>query len=233
MDVFGIVTDIFVVLILVFVSWLGVRKGLFHSILDFIYSLLSLLFAILIYPFITRFIAGTDWFADAERSFAHYMLTKPDGGAQNAISGVGAAIETVELPTLFRENTITDAAQRALDAGIEVAAFVASHRTLVVVIAFFAMVLVFFIIRSLLGVLDQFITKVIKQPVLAKANKILGVVPGFLMGCLVVYMIMAFLAIMNLLPEFTGIIAWVNDSKIASFFYNDNIIFKVAGSLAG
>ena len=217
--------DLCVILLLVCLAWASMKKGLVHSLLDVVYSISSLFLGIFIAPFVSKFIMQTNWFSETKTTFSEYLVSKQGANIQNAAESVAASVNSTGLPAQIKESVISGISQGALGTGSESIASGVAHSILVILITMFVISMIFSVFRFFMRFFSRFLKQIVKLPIVNQINKILGLVFGFIQGCLVVYVLMALLTLLNTFPDFEKFIFAINNSAVASRFYNNNIIF--------
>lgn len=90
-----------------------------------------------------------------------------------------------------------------------------------------AIVIVYIVTRLALIVIIMVLDLIAKLPVLKQFNEILGLALGFLLGLIKTYGLFAVITFLGSINLTTGIIELINNSLIASFLYNNNILLKL------
>ena len=161
--------DIIVVTLILFFMFLGMKKGLMHSILSTVYSFLSLALSFLLYPFVLNVIGNSAMFLGFQDAFPEEIGSKT-------------------------------------------------------VIAIGVIVFVFLILRILFVLVGQLLEPIVRFPIVKQVNGFGGLFFGFLQGVFVVYIAMFVLIFFSYNPDFTDLVQNVQNSKVASIFYNRNLI---------
>lgn len=185
------------VIVLVFLLG-GWKKGLIRAVLDFAYMAVALGLSVFFYPAASAWLMGTSAAARVQQAIQGHLEQR---GAE-AVSGM--------LPEFLRGT-----AGPAVNAGA--AGLTAQVMSVLAFVVLFAALCV--ALRLAASVLNV----VAKLPLLRTANKLGGLVIGGVNGLLLVYVLLAAAAVLELAQG----ASWFDGSVLAAQLYHNNIILKI------
>lgn len=216
--------DIFVALVLLTFTYLGMRWGLFKSLLKMLSTTVSLLLSMVLYPSVTFALRNTPLF-DKLKELIIKNLGLNEMVFDATKQGERQLIEALPLP----DNIIDKLAENnnstvysILDAENIVdyiGGFIANIALNVLVIAglFLVLLIVMRLCLKILGLVE-------KIALIRTAGKAGGGIIGICMGVIVIWTVFLCLNLFMSEPDFNKIIGDIRMSYIASIFYKYNLI---------
>ena len=219
--------DLAVIIILVLFILAGYRRGLALTILNFSRTILSLFLASYLYPDVSKFIReSTGLYNNFKTAIVDNM------GLSKVVQDT-----TLKASTEFINNlTIPEFLKTALIANnnpeyyrvLQVDAlegYIAGYISNMIINAI-SLVVVFAIVYVLMQVLVNALDLVSKLPVINTFNKLGGSLIGFLQGTLLIWILIVVLVFFFSSPDFAFIFDMIQQSTIAIYFYQTNIILN-------
>ena len=197
--------DIILVLIVVFCTYLGKKKGLIRTVFNTVSYIASIILAAIIYRPIKAIVLNS------------FVADKINTSVNLKISGVMQS-GTEELPD-FLKGIVGKSAENFASA---LADTLTSAAVFIICV-----VLIFVVIKIFLAFSDK-ITKIIKKlPLIGGCDRLLGTVFGFVNGILIVDIVL-FLGTLILTGEpYKIFMSAVNSSYITKFFYDNNLLMAL------
>lgn len=204
--------DIVVIAIVVLFTLYGVKAGLTRMVLRVGSVLLSIALAWMLYPVISKLLAGFMFDSISELIRQNYIEPK--------MSGMLGGMET--LPDFIRsavQSSAQSAAQSASSAMAE------SVTTLILNIA--AFLITFILSRVIIMLLARVSDLICRLPIIKQFNKLGGGALGLVEGVIAVYMILALAFLIAPVRDSDVFHRQLNASPVTNMIYSDNIIIKL------
>ncbi len=193
-------SDIFVLVILVFAAYIGFKTGFVRAVFRFGHYIISIGCAMLLYPYLSKLLADSALRAVIRDKFIAPRLAAKTGG--------------INLPPVLQ-----DPLQQGVNAASQSLADAMTNIVMGIICFLLIMIIVSIGLKLVVGMLDT----VAKLPVIRLFNKVGGLAMGFVNGIFVVYLILAVTAVfMN-----DKLYAFISDSKYAIMMYNNNLLLKL------
>ncbi len=90
-----------------------------------------------------------------------------------------------------------------------------------------AIIIVYISAKLLLTIVVLVLNSIFKLPVLKQFNELLGLIVGFVLGLIHVYVILAIVALVSSMPVAEGLTNLVNNSLFARILYNNNLLIQI------
>lgn len=217
----GLIVDLVIVLTLLISGTMGLKKGLTSVIFKLVIFLASLIIAFLIYKPVANFImekTGIDeWLT--EKIAATLDGTSISEGELLDVEQSNISKSVVELINKFVKEALNETKVNAVN---YVSAKLAYYGITILTLIFLLGILRF-VLACIKGI-AEFIAKL---PILNIINGAGGLVYGLLRGLIALYLLMAILSIISPMIESNFIIKSINDSKLGSIMYNNNILLNL------
>ena len=226
---------IFLVIILLVYTFLGMQRGFIVSLFDFCKYIAAFILTIILYKVFARIVCDIividglpldqhfiKIFREKLESLGGLFTAAPDGyNTEN----VAAGLKDAGIPTFFANilNPIIVNALSGLETGISniVATFVVN--TTIYILSFILLFIILVVVCITIGnILSEDIKK---NKYTATVDKTLGTAFGFVHGLCVIWLALAFIGFTSgILPFLQG---WVDDSGLATFLQNNNLILLI------
>lgn len=217
----GLIADLVIVLTLVISAAMGYKKGLTSVIFKLIIFLASLIIAFILYKPVANFImdkTGIDeWLTEK-------IATTLDGtsianGELLNVEQSNISKSVVELINKYVKEALNETKTNAVN---YVSAKLAYYGITILTLIF-----LLGISRFILAFIKGIAEFIANLPILRIINKTGGLIYGLLRGLVALYLLMAVLSIISPLIESTFIIKEINDSKLGSIMYNNNLLLNL------
>ncbi len=219
-------TDITVLIIILAFTIIGVKNGFLYSVYNLLAYIVSVIFAIKFYPILSGMLQQTVIYKNVKASVVNGIT---NGQAANASTpGVNPAqsiVDSLKLPDFLKNylsqnlktsGVFDDTRNKIIDyLGSEIAGLV---------INILSLILIYLIIRIAMMFIKVIIKTISRLPVFKQLDKTGGLVLGAIEGVLAVYILCALLILFSAFPKFTQTIDSIEESRIASYFYQNNFI---------
>lgn len=219
-------TDITVLIIILAFTIIGVKNGFLYSVYNLLAYIVSVIFAIKFYPILSGMLQQTVIYKNVKASVVNGIT---NGQAANASTpGVNPAqsiVDSLKLPDFLKNylsqnlktsGVLDDTRNKIIDyLGSEIAGLV---------INILSLILIYLIIRIAMMFIKVIIKTISRLPVFKQLDKTGGLVLGAIEGILAVYILCALLILFSAFPKFAQTIDRIEESRIASYFYQNNFI---------
>lgn len=220
----ALIADIVLVCTFVISIFGAFRKGFTYLVFNFICLLITIFAVLILCKPITNFI---------------YDNTQVDEFFSNSIkSSIGEFVEkqledndhintektNIARPIAEKINEYIDEAEE--NAVTNVSSYIADKLSYIVISA---LVVIFLCITIRIATifLRAVLNFITELPFIHSIDKIGGIVYGIIRAYIIIYLVLAILSLLSPLLANTGLIASINDSKICSKFYNDNVFLNM------
>ena len=233
--------DIIIIAILVLFTVIGWRKGLIHSVLGIVYSVLSLALSFLIYPFVHQAIGRSAWVDRVKMHFTQVIGESLERAILDEIASFGERLDAIALQPQLKEGVLKLLDGSAADTvvpnplqyGVQNSALGSSFSgvagnladtLLNVVLIGLTIALIFALFRILFSLIGKLFKPLVHLPVIRQVNYLGGALFGVLQGCLFLYFIMFIAALFSIEPGLDWLFGMIRTSYLAAFFYENNVI---------
>lgn len=210
MEILSYLPDIAAILMLIVSGIIGMKKGFVRTLLHSASFFAAIIVCFCFANPITSGILRSDIGASITKSICDLIL-KPVKEAPQII------LQDLNLPE-FLIKGISES-QPVIDIAEALSVNIAN--TLISVVVF---VLLFFVTKLILKLLDKALGLVTRLPILKQVNSFLGGFMGIISGVLWIYVILTVIAAFSFVPEMKTITEFILQSEILSFLYENNII---------
>ena len=195
--------DIILIAIIALITFIGYKRGLIKVAFKLISFLLAIVLAVVLYKPISNFIINSTPIDDNLKQAIEERLSSPDISDEETDNIVATYYDNVK-------NSSTTAAAKIIS------------ETIINV----GCMIIVFVVSKLILLLFRFSGDLIaKLPLIKQLNSVGGFVYGILEGFILVYILLALIAIMSPVFNMNQIINMINSSIITNIMYNNNIIF--------
>lgn len=220
--------DIVVLIILGISVLTAYKNGFVKTCFDFFSTIVSLILAYKLYPTSSAWLRSTGWFSTIKSSVESTINIK-EVVSDMTLSAQTSLINSLELPNFLKtallKNNNTEVYGMLNVSQIEdyISSYIANICiNVVAMVGTFLVVLI--IIKIIAGVIDL----VAKLPVLNFFNKTAGAILGLAKGVIIIWIVCMVITFFYSKPALQPILLAIQQSTIAKFFYNNNmIIFMV------
>ena len=195
--------DLIVIAIIALFTFIGYKKGLIKVAFGLISFILALIISVIIYKPVSHFIINYTSIDNSIASLVEERLSSPDNTdeeTQNIISNYYSNIKTVSISAIAKGISTT-----IINVGC---------------------IILVFIITKLILLFFKFSGDLIaKLPLIKQINHAGGFIYGLLKGFIIIYLLLALIALISPIINIDNILEIINKSIITNIMYNNNIIF--------
>ena len=195
--------DLIVIAIIALFTFIGYKKGLIKVAFGLVSFILAIVISVVLYRPISNFVINYTPLDDYIETTISERLESPettDEETQNIVSNY--------------YNNIKNASTSVISTGIS--------KTIINV----ACMLIVFVTVKIILLFFKFIGDLIaKLPLIKQFNSAGGFIYGLLKGFIIIYVLLALIAILSPIIDINNIINMINSSIITNIMYSNNIIF--------
>jgi uncharacterized membrane protein required for colicin V production len=224
------VIDIIVVVIILLLCIRGVFKGLVYSIFDFFSYIIAAYLAIKYNSPLTKILSKTPLYDKINISLNEFLSKNFNSISVESIENLDINVFKTSLDTYNLPEETKDMIVESIDinsifnTGDIVNSIALGLTNLFITVI--SILIIFFIVKVILGIVAFTINGVMKLPILNSINKIFGGIFGLLTGIMIILAVFALLSIFNLTQTFTTLSQQLDNSIIARIFYDHNILLN-------
>lgn len=216
-----LIVDLVIVLTLLVSAFMGYRKGLTSIIFKLIIFLASLIIAFMLYKPIANYIMDNtqidEWLT--EKMAETLNGTSIADGELISAEQSNISKSVVELINKFVKESLNQTKVNAVNyVSTKLSYYGITTLTLIFLLG---------ISRFILTFIKQIADLIAKLPIINLVNKSGGLILGLLRGIIAIYILLAILSIISPLIQNFLIIDWINNSKVGSMMYNNNILLNI------
>ncbi len=218
--------DIIIVLVLVGFAFACAKKGFIECFFNFVSTLVSVLVAILLAKAVISLTGGLFGLQDSMMNSFEKAFLKIEGfDLDISVSGLQNALAEKNIPDFLAKMVVDTFGNKEIVAGTTLA-MVVGGTLAKYAITFITWIILFLIARLIMMILKSILTKLAEKITLIGAvNTLLGCVVGLIEGLLLIY---AVLAVLALIPS-DAITVYLNGSFFVGWLYNNNLINLLLG----
>ena len=212
----SVVVDLIVIGIIAICIFFGYRKGLIGVLFTILSFIIALIIALILYKPISNAIITN---------------TEIDENIQNTIMEKVLSSKTEENITTEQANNtsqivvdyINSYTNEVKNVGTEIVAKNLAETTIRIVV----LILLLIVTRIKLFFFKAVFTIIAKIPIIKQVNKLGGILYGVIKGLFIIYVILAILSLLAPMISDVEIFKAINNSFIAGYMYNNNLILKL------
>ena len=270
--------DILVIVVLALFALYGWQKGLVHSILGVVYSVVSLGLSLLLYPHVRQIVEQSTWVAGIKTHFTEIIGESLERAILNEIENLSDSLDAIALQSQLKEGVLdllggngtigasssttvssalssassvataasnaassASSSQSLLQNGLQNSALESSFSgvtgaladtLLNVLLIGLTIAVVFAVFRVFFSLVGKVLKPLVHLPVIRQVHNLGGGLLGVLQGGLFLYFVLFIAALFSIDPGLAGLFSLIRESRIASFFYENNIIlFFLTGKI--
>lgn len=195
--------DLILIGIIALFTFIGYKRGLIKVAFGLVSFILAILISVVLYKPVSNFIINYTPIDDSIEMIIEERLSSPDISNE----------ETENIVSNYYNN-IKNASTSVIADGIS--------KTIINI----SCMIIVFIIAKIILLFFRFAGDLIsKLPLIKQFNSAGGFIYGLLKGFIVIYILLALIAIISPVVDINQIIAMINNSVITNIMYNNNIIF--------
>lgn len=195
--------DLILIAIIALFTFIGYKKGLIKVAFGLVSFILAIIISVILYKPVSSFII---------------KYTPLDDYIENTVAERLTSSETTKEET---ENIVSNYYNNIKNASTSVIATGISKTVINI-----SSMLIVFIISKIILLFFKFIGDIIaKLPLIKQFNSAGGFIYGLLKGFVIIYIILAIIAVLAPIIDINNIVSIINSSIITNIMYNNNIIF--------
>ena len=217
----GILIDLFIVLIILSISYMGYRKGLTSVLYKIIVFIVSLLIVFVLYKPVANIVIKNTKIDDNIATTIKNVLPENIVNAESKIEENDSKISngSMELINKYISEAIEKSEQNIVN-------YVATKLSYIVV-QIGTIIVLYIASNIILFVLKFAIDIVVKLPIISTFNQAGGLIYGVIKSFLIIYIILAILSLLSPMISSWGIIEAIEDSFLGSRMYNNNVLVNL------
>ena len=207
--------DIFVLFIILFFTIKAYRLGFVLSCLEFLSSFFSIIISYILQDSIISFIKTSILYDNIRISISRFL----DMNLLNF--DIQYSITEISLPNFLKEILIDNS---LVNSNLKeyLVDFISN-----ITISIISFIITFILIKFLIRILFNFFDIISKFPVINFINKFIGIIFGILQSFIFIWIIFIFLTFFSFNSRFKDFFYLLEQSHIASFFYNNNLLIFI------
>lgn len=195
--------DLILVAIIALFTFIGYKKGLIKVAFGLVSFILAIVISVILYKPVSNFIIKYTPLDDYIESTVSERLTSSETSKE----------ETENMVSNYYNN-IKNASTSVIASGIS--------KTVINI----SCMLVVFIVAKIILLFFKFIGDLVaKLPLIKQFNNAGGFIYGLLKGFIIIYILLALIALLSPIININNIVTIINSSIITNIMYNNNIIF--------
>lgn len=218
--------DIIIVLVLIGFALVCSKKGFIECFFNFVSTVAAVLVAVLLAKAVISLTGGLFGLQDTMMDSFEKAFLKIEGfDLDISTNGLQAALAEKNIPDFLAKMVVDTFGNKEIAEGTTLAMAVGGTLAKYA-ITFITWIVLFLITRLILRILKSILTKLAEKITLIGAvNTLLGCVVGLIEGLLLIY---AVLAVLALIPS-DSITVYLNNSFFVGWLYNHNLINLLLG----
>ena len=219
------IADVIVIAIIGLAGFIGYKKGFIKTGFGFLSFFIALAITFMFYQPVMGIIKENTGF---EKWLSEYLYNIDIASTSKDSESVSeTTMESEEGKEYIHNLPTTIVNLLNLDEVKENAKNVIVQKIVDFAVKLLAIVIVYIVARIILAVVVIVLDLIAKLPVLKQFNEVLGLVIGILLGLVRIYVIFTIITLLSSLPMAMGITTVINQSLLASFLYNNNLLLKI------
>lgn len=222
-------SDLLVIGVIVLFALIGLKNGFIMSVFRLTSFIVSAIVSIKFYPIVSKFLMGTPIYKSIKTSiFNNLMLQQqaqsPGVNSQVKDAAADSIINTLHTPAFIKGFLVKQMPDPTSLIPIKDIAEKLSGILADFSINVISVVVLFILVRIGLLFVRFIFKKIAGLPVFKQMDKVGGLALGAIEGLLMIYVIFAVIIIFNSAPIFKGIYDSIDNSTVAQYFYQNNLI---------
>ena len=218
--------DIIIIATLALFMYIGYRRGLVGAIFRLLSFVLSIILAIYLYPIVADWMRTTPVYTGLRDYIIRTM-----GLEDVVLTHATDLIATLPVPELLRRALLQQSPEIYGTLGIytieqHIASFFAG-----MAINIISMILVFILVRMILGIVANMLDIVGRLPIVRYFNRGGGLVLGLVQGVIVIWIGLAVINLFFLDPTRPELVRLLNESLLAGWIYEHNPIMAMLANI--
>lgn len=223
--------DVVVISIIGIFVLIGLKNGFIFSIFRLASFFISVFVSMKFYQVVSAFLVKIGLHEKIQASILKNLLQQkqvlaPEVDKQAKLAAADSVIKHMKLPGFFKETLINKMPNPSKLVDLSDVMENISGELASAVINVISLILLYIIIRVALIFARVLLKQVAKLPIFKQMDKLGGFAFGAVEGLLTVNILFAVLMLFNSNPKFANIFTALENSMVASFFYQNNFIIS-------
>lgn len=218
---FKMIIDIIIIVLIILSTFLGYKKGLVGVAFKILSFILALLITLILFKPVSNYIINNTKIDETIQSAIIEKLSGSKINDEGKIDKENAQIPEVMID--YINKSIDDTVNQTKDNITTQIAINLTQSSINII----TMVALFIVTRLILFVISLVLNAMTELPIIKQVDEIGGTIYGILRAIVLIYVIFAILTFVLPMIQNDNIMNTINNSIIASFMYNNNIILKV------
>lgn len=217
----GLIIDVIILAIILVPTIHGFHKGLSTILYGFLATIVAVIVTLILYKPVAAVIIDKTGLDEYFASGIYNILSNQNFDDTGLIdySKTNMSEQLVDVINKFLSEAIQKSADKVFEyASVRLSYVMVNLLTLIVMIIIFRIGLAFFKIA---------IDIIANLPIIKQIDKSGGMILGFIKGFLIVYIIFAIFSTFSPMIESAGILSMIQESKLSSILYNNNLVLKI------
>ena len=216
----SIVIDIIIIILILLSTFLGYKKGLVGVAFKILSFIIALVITLILFKPVSNYIINNTQIDDNIQSAITEKLSGTKIDEEGKISNQNSDIPQVMVE--YINKSIEDTIDKTKDNLIQQVAINLTQSSINIIV----IVSLFIVTRIILFVVSLILDAVTELPLIKQFDEIGGIIYGILRAIVILYVLFAILTfILPMIPN-NNILTAINNSIIAGFMYNNNIILR-------
>ena len=221
--------DIFIILFIIAMGYLGLKLGLIHTVLGMASQIISLIISWMIHPILSAAILKTS-FLKSITTVVRKNLTVPSiSGSIPSNFSISNILGNAKLPhsvTNFFDKTIMKTIMNSANAATTAIDNVVNY-AIILVINVISAAIIFALVNAIIKFIFTFLKIVANLPIVSRVDRVGGAIFGVCQGILLTYLFFAIFIIFPILNKNFSLINKIDNSVFGKIIYYDNLILNL------
>ncbi len=206
--------DILILAILVILTFFGYKKGFLKTLTGVVSIILSFVIAVNFSPKIESYIKTTPVYDTIYENIEKSVLSESEENKESE----ELSTAKLNLPREMIKNL-----QKGIDDTKQEIEKTVKEKLVDIVVKILSIILIFIAVRMLIWLLLSGFGLIRRLPLIGWFDKLLGALFGFLKGLLIVYILLAVVAVCTAYKTENKLVQEINRSEFAKVMYNNNV----------
>lgn len=226
------IADIIIVLIVIVFGFFGLKKGFMKSLLSFAGVFLALVIAFIFADNISAALVDTQ-LGKIINDFSLKMLNGIGGLMTTVVPSYDELLGTLSqtLPMVIAKILAESINKYTGDIANKTIAELLTPTLSNILLTILSFVIIFVVLLIVFAIVKAIVGAITDLPIIKQLDKALGFVLGVIKGIVFVYVILLVLSFVSGAPFMQSVMTIMNESKLALYLYNNNLILIVGQGL--
>ncbi len=217
-------TDIVVLIILVLSTINAYNIGFIKAFVNFFSTIISLIMAYTLYPIVSKILIKSSWFEVIKTTISQNINIQ-EKTQELTLNAQTTIINNLELPDFLKSMLVqnNNIEIYKLFNVTQLQDYIATYIA-TICINIIAMIGTFILVLIILKVLAISLDLISKLPIINSINKSIGAILGLVQGVIIIWILCSIATFFYSNPNLQPILLSIQQSAIASIFYNNNLI---------